>query len=207
MKANLSWLTEHLATGGDLSFDPDEAIEQVADIQAQGVTLIIDLREEADDMALWRDLGMQYVYLPTTDAHGHHVPEGLFHFAVAAAKKEIENGGRVFVHCHMGVNRGPSAAYAILLDQGMGITEAFDLIVENRPQAGLAYAVDALKAHHVRLLSPRHQVSFSASMDLEMLEDHIDTVFTPEKRRSIQHIIRDGHLLDRQRVVQSRRRA
>jgi hypothetical protein len=50
----------------------------------------------------------------------------------------------------MGINRGPSLAYGVLLDHGWDPVEALDAITEARPIAFLAYADDALRWHHAR---------------------------------------------------------
>lgn len=55
---------------------------------------------------------------------------------------------KVVVHCHMGVNSGPSMAYAILLSRGYGPVEALDLIRSARPIAAILYAADALRWWH-----------------------------------------------------------
>ncbi|MFM7063434.1 MAG: hypothetical protein ACKO04_08070, partial [Actinomycetes bacterium] len=57
----------------------------------------------------------------------------------------VVDGGRVVVHCHMGINRGPSMAFALLLASGWGITEALDAIADARPIVGLIYADDAVR--------------------------------------------------------------
>jgi hypothetical protein len=54
------------------------------------------------------------------------------------------------MHCHMGINRGPSLAFAALLDEGWDPVEALDTITRTRPIAFLAYADDALRWHHAR---------------------------------------------------------
>jgi protein-tyrosine phosphatase len=60
----------------------------------------------------------------------------------------IEGGGTVLTHCHMGVNRGPSLGFAVLLAQGWDPVEALDTIRTARPIAWVAYAEDALRWHH-----------------------------------------------------------
>ena len=57
---------------------------------------------------------------------------------------------RLLVHCHMGVNRGPSAAFAILLALGWDPFDALDAIRDARPIAYIAYAEDVLAWHHDR---------------------------------------------------------
>lgn len=193
-KANMNWVTDTLATGGDLSYDPTEATEQAADIIAQGVTCIIDMRAEDNDSELWAEAGIDYLHLPTNDAYGHHIERHLLDAAVLKAREATADGGKVFVHCHMGVNRGPSVAYAILLDQGMGHIAAYDLIREKRSQAGLYYAMDALKAEQAR--SPQKGLSFWYEQQIDFLTDHIADVWTDDELNRIQHVIREGHRQD-----------
>ena len=55
---------------------------------------------------------------------------------------------KVLVHCHMGINRGPSMAYACLLMLGHDPIEAMTMIRSARPIAAIGYAEDALDWHH-----------------------------------------------------------
>ena len=50
----------------------------------------------------------------------------------------------------MGINRGPSLAYAVLLAQGWDPIDALDAIRTARPIAAMGYAEDALAWHHRR---------------------------------------------------------
>jgi len=50
----------------------------------------------------------------------------------------------------MGINRGPSLTYAVLLDQGIDAVDAIDAIRRARPIAGVLYAEDALDWFHRR---------------------------------------------------------
>ena len=54
----------------------------------------------------------------------------------------------MLAHCHMGINRGPSMGFAILLALGWDAEEALDAIHAARPIAFIAYAEDALRWHH-----------------------------------------------------------
>jgi protein-tyrosine phosphatase len=51
---------------------------------------------------------------------------------------------RILVHCHMGVNRGPSALFAIMLATGWESLNALRAIRDARPIAGIIYAPDAI---------------------------------------------------------------
>ena len=67
-------------------------------------------------------------------------------------------GSRLLTHCHMGINRGPSAGYAVLLGQGWDPVEAIAAIRRARPIANVWYAEDALRWHHRRTGAPAAQV-------------------------------------------------
>lgn len=149
---NLTWLTRTLATGGSLSYDLKERELQAEYIVGSGVTHIIDLRAEDHDTEFWMRWNVHYTNLATFDAHGHHISAELFDAAVDFARQADKAGGKVLAHCHMGVNRGPSVAAAILMDRGMSAIEAFDLIREKRPQAAVYYLMDAYRAHTKRIL-------------------------------------------------------
>lgn len=193
-KANISWITDQLATGGDLSYNDNVAAIQWKELLDYGLALVIDTRQEAEDSLLWANSEVEYLHLPTNDAYGHTIPPEHFDAAVAAALPVLEAGGKVFVHCHMGVNRGPSTAFAVMLAQGIPAPKAFDMIRTARPQAGLYYAMDALAAHLKRKGIGTH--TQEGLRRGRTLKTHIDKVMTREVRRSIQHVIRRGHEQD-----------
>ena len=125
---------------------------QVEDLLARGVTHVLDVRVEWDDsafLARWAP-GIVVRHLGIDDA-GQQVPAVWFDegtsFALAALARP---GTVVLAHCHAGINRGPSMGYAILLAQGVDPVEAFHLVKRGRPQAEVAYALDALRWHHER---------------------------------------------------------
>ncbi len=144
--ANVSVVTDRLLVGGDVDlFHPDRAQRQVAELRAYGVTHVVDLRIEWDDSELWNGTGVEYLHLPIDDA-GQHVPGSWFDRAVGAVLAMLDRpGSRVLVHCHMGVNRGPSLGYAVLLGQGHDPVEALALVRRARPIAHAFYAEDALE--------------------------------------------------------------
>lgn len=200
MKANLSWITEELATGGDLSPDPTEAFGQVEDIIGQGISLVVDMRSEANDAVVWDTVDeVRYFHVPTHDGIGYRMPHEAFDQVVAAVREHwLTNGAwaKVLVHCHMGINRGPSGAFAVMLDWGKDPLVAFDLIRKARPIAGIAYAEDALYADHRRRKARGQQVE---ARDVKRLERHIRAVMTPAVQRRIEHKIRDLHAEDAER--------
>jgi predicted protein tyrosine phosphatase len=192
-EANISWVTDQVATGGDFSHDPDKAQRQLLELLGMDIDLVIDCRIEANDQAIWDQTHVDYLHLPTNDSWGWRIPNEHFDRAVEAARPVLEGGGKVFVHCHMGINRGPSTALALLLDQSMPATAAFDLIREKRPQAGILYATDALRAHLTRRGGKWHRMA--------TLRRHIDKVMPLEVRAGISRIIRDNHERDREELL------
>ena len=189
--ADITWLTDDVATGGDFDYHPKVAAAQLDDLISQGVALVIDTRIEADDAEIWdRISGVKYVHLPQDDFQGYHIDATHFDAAVELARAAKAEGGKVFVHCHMGINRGPSTAFAILLDQGMEPTEAFDLIRAKRPIAAVYYAEDALRAD----LARRDTGWNTSAEKLTEFAAHRDQVFGQLEMAQIQHIIRDTHL-------------
>lgn len=151
-RANAHFITPHLLVGGDLSFDNDVAVTQLEELVDSGVTHIVDVRVEASDAPLVAKLAPQIGYLHHgIDDAGQRVLADFFDTAVGYAVDAIDNGGVVLAHCHMGINRGPSLGFAILLHQGWDPVEALTAIRRAREVAYIDYAGDALVWHHQRL--------------------------------------------------------
>ncbi len=90
-KLNLTWITDSLAVGGAFR------ARDVRQLQAQGVTAILDLRDEAsDDPELLARHGIEFLRLPTPDAH----PPSQEHFdqGVEWVLERQAAGHKVFVH-------------------------------------------------------------------------------------------------------------
>lgn len=148
--ANASFVTPYLAIGGDLDTGRhDVATGQLDELSGAGISHIIDARVEWSDEEWVREraAGVEYLHLGIDD-DGQRIPGSWFDEGVEFAVKAIESGGVVLAHCHMGINRGPSMGFAILLSLGWNAGEALDAIHEARPIAFIAYAEDALWWHH-----------------------------------------------------------
>jgi len=131
---------------GDLGDTLEEMRLNLDQWEAFGVTHIIDVRIEADDSGFVARHAptMGYTWIGVDDDGGHQ-PDEWFERGVAAALEALETtDGFVLVHCHMGVNRGPSMGYAIKLALGADPIEALDDIRAGRPIAAILYAEDAL---------------------------------------------------------------
>jgi len=190
VKADISWLTNSLATGGDFDYNAVVANAQLRDLLKQQVGVVIDTRIEDDDAAIWSKHPVEYHHIPEDDYQGNHIDPADFDKAVMIARDAQARGLKVFVHCHMGINRGPSTAYAILLDQGWDPAEAFDLIRAKRPISAVYYAEDALRAD----LARKRVNPTEAAQIINKFVAHRDKVFGAKEMEQTQHIIRDTHI-------------
>jgi|SRR5579883_1472852 len=150
---NWNWITQRLATG-ELIADRNAAQY----LAGQGITHIVNChtRDESD---LVRDLPLAYLHCPTED---DGQPKGAEWFrpgiafvlnALACAPARIRAplpGGasptRIYVHCAMGYQRGPSMLYAALRALGLSPALAEKLVRTGRPGVGLCYQRDADRA-------------------------------------------------------------
>ena len=182
-------ITEWLTISGDLPMDSEEAATKLDEWVAAGVTDIVDLRGEwsDEDFVAQNAPDIRYHYFGTHDNGGSQDAEW-FAAGIEALHSVLEHPrARVMVHCHMGVNRGPSMAFAMLLDQGWDVIDALNAIRNARPIAGIIYADSAIRA-----VCERHGRSESdIGEDLDRAatwfeENHID-IHTIIRR------IRQGH--------------
>ncbi len=184
-QANAHFVTPQLLIGGDLSFDQSMAAGQLEELVAAGVTHIVDVRVEADDADLVAELAPEVGYLHHgIDDAGQRVAADFFDTTVGYAVEAIDAGGVVLAHCHMGINRGPSLGFAILLHQGWDAIEALTAIRAAREIAYIDYAGDALVWHHERL----GHSSSELWHDLERVAEwrkasHLDVVEVIRKKR------------------------
>ena len=90
---------------------------------------------------------IRYLNFGVDDA-GQQMPDWWFDKVVEFVEEATEQGGEILIHCHMGINRGPSAAYAALLASGWHPVDAIDRIRTARSIAAVGYAEDALAWWH-----------------------------------------------------------
>ena len=182
-------VTTWMAISGDLHEDHDVAARQLRQWVAAGITDIVDLRQEWSDAALVAELepSIRYHYLGTHD-NGSAQTDAWFNAGIAALDTAMASpNAKLMVHCHMGINRGPSMAYAFLLERGWGVVEALDLLRNARPIAAMAYARDALRAH-----CRRHGISLVDEHELQMLQQQWFDDHAIDVRRVIRLIRESG---------------
>ena len=144
-------VTDFLVVGGDLAHDDRRAAAQAADLVEVGrVDHVLDCRAEALE-DLWQAFpAVQYRWDGIDDAD-QRGPGEWFSRITDWSHRAIESGGVVLTHCHLGMNRGPSAGLAVLLREGWDPIAALDAIRRARPIAVIAYAEDAVAWHLDRL--------------------------------------------------------
>ena len=142
------------------AFDNEMAAAQAIELVDAGITHVLDVRHECDDAELWSYVPEVTYRWDGIDDAGQRIPAAWFEGIVAWALEAIEAGGVVLTHCHMGINRGPSAGYAVLLGMGWDPVEALAAIRAARPIAHIWYAEDALAWHFDRIgASPAERAS------------------------------------------------
>ena len=152
--ANLHFVTPQLAVGGDINaYDDTLAAQQLDVLDRLGITHVLDVRLEWDDEQVFADRapGVRYLHHGMDDA-GQAVPAEWFERAVGWAEDawRADPDAVVLAHCHMGINRGPSVGFAILLALGWDPVEAIAAVRRARPVANVWYAADALTWHQRR---------------------------------------------------------
>ena len=99
-------------------------------MQDQGITAIVNLRKEFDD-AVVEIAPPNYLYLPTIDNTPPTIED--LQRGVDFITQEIENGGKVYIHCGVGVGRAPTLAACYLTSTGMSPAQAWYTIRQTRP--------------------------------------------------------------------------
>lgn len=135
-----------ILVGGDLHPRERIALAQLHEWVRLGIDHIVDCRGEHTDERLVRVHAPHVVYTHVgTDDAGYGQSDEWFEEGVSEALSTVLGGGTVYLHCHMGINRGPSMTFALLLALGWGVREALDAIVAARPIVGVLYATDAVR--------------------------------------------------------------
>lgn len=149
----LCWITDRIIVTGDLPYNRSAAERQLRRWVEAGVTHVVDVRGECSDESFVRRLAPQvgYIWAPTHDAGGHQ-PDAWFDGTVRRIIQILEADPEavVLIHCHMGVNRAPSLAVAVLMELGFSAVDALEAIRSARPIAGILYAEQAADWFHRR---------------------------------------------------------
>ena len=118
-RLNRSKITDHLFLGSQYN------LMGLKKLKAMGITAIVNMRMH-NTYGNAAHEGIAYLHLPTVD----NTPPLLAVLIKGAdfMDNEIENGGKVYVHCRQGLGRGPTMAMAYLIKKGKTFDEAYDMI-------------------------------------------------------------------------------
>jgi dual specificity phosphatase 3 len=141
--ADVSRVTDRVWTGADRG--GQSMIGYLAQLESVGITHVIDCRPEGTrDQRTAQTTRVEYLLNGQPD-NGQRMPDQWFDTGVDYALAALADpDAQVLVHCHEGINRGPSMALAVLLAQGMDAGTALAAIRTARPIAEISYARDAI---------------------------------------------------------------
>jgi predicted protein tyrosine phosphatase len=180
----LCWVNDQVAISGDLSDFDSEALVQLNEWIDQGITDIIDLRGEAshERFVAQHAPHIRYHWLGVDD-EGDRRSNEWFEAIEAAAQPVLQDPSRkTVIHCHMGVNRGPSAAFTALITHGIDPIQALTQIRSARPVAAILYSFDAVQWYAQRQGNTEQEVAdlFQAVYDWHV-ENPLDLRYCIQK--------------------------
>jgi protein-tyrosine phosphatase len=125
-KYELTWITEHLATGhAPFSYD------DFAAMRWHGIDAIVNLCGEYCDLhEIQQESGFEVYYLPIADESAPDMAE--LEKAIAWVDEKIDQGKKVLVHCRFGVGRTGTFVTAYLLKYGLNLKGAAKLLKVSR---------------------------------------------------------------------------
>ncbi len=103
-----------------------------ARLARDGIDCVVDLREKGSNVGHWPPK-ILVRHIPLED-HGTPSIEELRDAAVTVSSL-VKQGHDVLVHCHAGVERTPMVVCAALLMMGWSLTDAYQRVLEVRPEA------------------------------------------------------------------------
>lgn len=137
MDYSWNWITEYIALGGEMTSEQD-----VAELKAAGIIRVINCREICDP--LYSEDALVTCW-PKPRHADDGTPRTAQWFREGVSFWRANPHGKLYVHCHAGLNRSASMVYAILRVMGLKPKDARELIVANRPMdiVGVRYADEA----------------------------------------------------------------
>ncbi len=133
---DLSRVTDWLLLGGEIATG-----EHMARLAAHGVTTIINAAFEVSDRTLCEQQRLGYYHLYWADDLQPKSAHEFLHVLEWVGDEEatLARDGRsirLYVHCQMGINRGPLiATFLLAARQGLSADEAWEQIKASRPAA------------------------------------------------------------------------
>jgi hypothetical protein len=139
-------VTDQLFLAGAIEFDRDTMSELLVEWEEAGITHYLAVHREFDAAEyIERHSTIEVIHIGVDDDLGRR--DNAWFDAIREVSDEIlsDPDNKLVVTCYLGVNRGPSAAVAILLSQGWELLPALRAVRSARPIANMAYAPDAAR--------------------------------------------------------------
>jgi protein-tyrosine phosphatase len=125
------------------------ALKRQADVHAEGITAVVRLDQISRDQGQWDD---RFVLMDCPIPDGESLDGDVLTRTTRFIYDQIEAGGVVLVHCHLGVSRSVTVAMAYLIAyEGMSLAEAFGTVREGRASAYPHEALLVSLIQHYRL--------------------------------------------------------
>lgn len=102
----------------------------ISTFHKEGITAIVNMRTTTIHSKTTLDHGIVVKQYPTTDWTAPSIDD--LSVGSQFIVDEIKRGGKVYVHCHLGLGRGPSMALAYLMRIGMTFDDALDEVTKVR---------------------------------------------------------------------------
>ena len=123
-------------------------------MRRRGITAIINLREERFSDIDAGIAGERHLHLATIDNTPPTVAD--LSRGAAFAAEEIARGGKVYIHCAVGVGRAPTMVAAYLISTGLAPQDALEQIKQARPFVHLTAAQRAVLDEFAATWQERH---------------------------------------------------
>jgi protein-tyrosine phosphatase len=108
------------------------AARHAARLARDGIDRVVDLREQGPEVSEWPPQ-ILISHIPLAD---HGTPTTLALEAAATAVTHlVKQGHEVLVHCQAGIERAPMVVCAALVIMGWSLTDAYQRVLEVRPEA------------------------------------------------------------------------
>lgn len=150
-REKITHVAGQLYVSGALEFDPDRAAAQLQTWIDAGITHYLAVHVEFGFAEFIRENSdIEVIHLGVDDHLGRQDLSWFDRIAEAASTVFAHPDHKLVATCYLGVNRGPSAAMAILCAQGWTPLQAMRAIRKARPIANLAYARDVARWNALR---------------------------------------------------------
>ena len=143
-KIDMDWITSRIAVGGAI-----ESLYDARKIAAEGITHVLNVRTNQDEVPYIMKVGLQYSSNPSKEKDEKVKPPGWFKSSFDVMFGCLsDRDGKILVHCQEGENRSASTVYFFFRAIGLSKKCSEKLILDGRPQSTMDWNDDAEVAIH-----------------------------------------------------------